>query len=407
MAAARNYSSVARATTLTGSVNGSATVIPVTETTGFPTVPFTLVLDPARTVEEAVTVTNIVGLNLTVVRGVDGTAASPHDAGATVRHMATARDFREAAEHIGATADVHGVAGELLGITAAQVVDNKTFMATGNHTPLIAKASGTQTVDIFQVQNNAGTKIAGVTVAGRIDTPGINGSNTSTFTSGASGTVPLIAKGAPAQVANLISARDAADIELMHVGFDGTLQARSTAVSGDLVVSNTTTLTDEVTTHSSFHKTTEATQSPLTVQTYPTSSAAAIAVIDPATVPVAGVRGSVGSWQLYHGGDASNVVPFKIHTGTISCTITAGNTSIGGHVDFSSYGWAAPPHVQLTVRQFEESTLKRRVAVTLNDPTTSGFDFRVHQTAAETVPDNTNYTVYWMAIQMTPTVSNG
>jgi len=408
MASNRNYSSVARATTLTGSVNGSATVITVTETTGFPTAPFTLVIDPARTVEEAVTVTAVVGLNLTVVRGVDGTAASPHDAGATVRHMATARDFREPAEHINQEVDVHGVDGELAGVDAVQSLDNKTFIANTDHTPLKVKNAVVQTADLVQIQNSAGTTLASIKPTGRISTPGVDGTNSSTFTAGAAGTVPLIAKGAAAQTAKLFSARDAADIELASIAFDGVLTAKSTNVSGNLTVSADTQLKNLTTTDSSLAKNTDTGVSAMTVQAATGTTAPPLVVQTPAATQVAGVKGQTGSWQLFHGGTAANVVPFKIHAGVDTVTIGAGASSQFGTIDLTPYGFDIGPVICLTVRQKEASTTKRRVAVNMASiVTTSSVSYRVFQTQGDPLPDDETYSVHWIGIQMLPTVAIG
>ncbi|HET8765830.1 MAG TPA: hypothetical protein VFM86_00740, partial [Pedococcus sp.] len=133
MAAARFYSSVVGALDLTGSISNSATSMTVSSTSGLPgTTPFTLVLDPGTATEEIVDVTNVSGLTLTITRGVDGTAAQAHSAGVgNVRHMATARDFREPQEHIGNSADVHGVGStsSVVGTETVQTLKNKTAAA--------------------------------------------------------------------------------------------------------------------------------------------------------------------------------------------------------------------------------------------------------------------------------------
>jgi len=105
----RYYSSTAVATTLSASANSSTTSITVTALSGFPaSQPFTAIVDPDTASEEVVTVTNVAGTTLTVTRGVDGTTASSHSAGAVFRHGVSARDFDETNDHVNDTStDVH------------------------------------------------------------------------------------------------------------------------------------------------------------------------------------------------------------------------------------------------------------------------------------------------------------
>ena len=95
--ARRYYSSTAVATTLSASANNSTTSITVTALSGFPvSTPWTAILDPDTASEEVVDVTNVSGTTLTVTRGVDGTSAVSHSAGAVFRHGVSGRDFDEA-----------------------------------------------------------------------------------------------------------------------------------------------------------------------------------------------------------------------------------------------------------------------------------------------------------------------
>jgi hypothetical protein len=94
--ALRNYSALAVGTTITSGIDNAVTTIPVAATTGFPSVPFTMILEPDTNNEEVVLVTNVAALNLTVTRGYDSTAAVAHVITSKIQHSFTAMDFREA-----------------------------------------------------------------------------------------------------------------------------------------------------------------------------------------------------------------------------------------------------------------------------------------------------------------------
>jgi len=145
----RNFSSTAVETSLQSSIpaqsqGASNTSFIVASVSGFPSVPFTLIVDPDTSKEEVVTVTSASSTTLTVTRGEDSTQAVAHSAGAVVRHGVSGRDFREEQTHIAARgydADqaildlanqthVHGLAsgdGSVVGTTKTQTLTNKTL----------------------------------------------------------------------------------------------------------------------------------------------------------------------------------------------------------------------------------------------------------------------------------------
>lgn len=131
----RFYSSVAPPTTLSAGITSSSASIQVGSTTGFPALtPYTLSIDYGSAAEELVQVNGVGGTTLSVTRGIDGTSATSHNAGAIIRHVSSARDFADSRNHENADAGVHGLSPteELVGTEKAQTLANKTLdMATG------------------------------------------------------------------------------------------------------------------------------------------------------------------------------------------------------------------------------------------------------------------------------------
>lgn len=148
----RFYSSVAPETTLSAGITNSTTTIQVGSVTGFPSnTPFTLALDYEGATEELVQVESVALTTLQVVRGVDGTSAASHNAGARVRHVSSARDFADSRNHENSANGVHGLApGEdLVGTDKVQTLTNKTLVnATGSLEDVTVNNTGTNSLFI-------------------------------------------------------------------------------------------------------------------------------------------------------------------------------------------------------------------------------------------------------------------
>lgn len=183
----RNYSSTAAETSLSSGITGLSTTMQVVSTSGFPvSTPYTLVIDPGKPEEEIVDVTAVGGLTLTITRAVDGTSATAHSVGAVVRHMATARDFRESQEHIAAGSNVHGVSGSVVGTTSAQSLSNKTLVSPtlsgtvsntgtvsgGTVNPTTLQQGGVQAVTVSGLQTLTNKTLSSPIVSGTLSTSG-------------------------------------------------------------------------------------------------------------------------------------------------------------------------------------------------------------------------------------------
>jgi hypothetical protein len=191
----RKYTSRSQQTTLTSAVTSGALIIPVVSATtllGGATVSagqtFTIVIDPDTALEEVVDIyspsTNPVsGNNLTIVRGIDGSSAQDHSAGAVIRHMIVGRDLREANAHIEAstyyndgtsgTKALHGLGasdGAVVGSTQTATLTNKTIDATSN-----------TVLNIADTNIKSGAAIAPAKIAGTAVTQADTGTVTSTM----------------------------------------------------------------------------------------------------------------------------------------------------------------------------------------------------------------------------------
>ena len=145
----RNYSSRSQQTTLTSAVTAGASTMVVQSGTalmGGQSIPagttFTIVIDPDTAIEEIVDATAVSTNTLSITRGIDGSSAQGHSAGAVVRHMAIGRDYRESNAHIEATTGVHGISNSssVVGTIDTQTLTNKTLTAPTITNPSISGA---------------------------------------------------------------------------------------------------------------------------------------------------------------------------------------------------------------------------------------------------------------------------
>jgi hypothetical protein len=186
----RYYSSTAVDTTLTGAATSSGTTITVASVSGFPaSYPYTLALDYDTSSEELVNVTAAAGTTLTITRGQDGTTGVAHDAGAAVKHVASARDYREPQEHIAASSAIHGVTGSVVGTTDTQTLSNKTLttptigsFVNATHSHIAAATGGTLTAAAIYYGFNSNTGSYTLTINDQGKILPFNTSSTGTVT---------------------------------------------------------------------------------------------------------------------------------------------------------------------------------------------------------------------------------
>jgi hypothetical protein len=166
----RKYSSRSQQSTLTGAITSGATSMTVVSGSGLlggVTIPngttFTLVIDVDTALEEIVDATAVSTNTFTITRGIDGSIAQDHSAGAVVRHMAIGRDYRDANLHAEADASyndgggnahaMHGIAageGVVVGTLKTQTLTNKTLTSPTISNPTITGTSGVETSIVFE-----------------------------------------------------------------------------------------------------------------------------------------------------------------------------------------------------------------------------------------------------------------
>ena len=167
----RKYSSRAQQTTLSSAISSSDTTMTVGSATtllGGITVTagttFTVAIDPDTALEELVDVTAVSSNTLTITRGIDGSSATGHSAGAAVRHMAIGRDYREANAHIENETTAHGLTiANVLETTDTDMITTAMLQSNSVTTAKITDAN----VTTAKIADSAITsaKIADLTIA--------------------------------------------------------------------------------------------------------------------------------------------------------------------------------------------------------------------------------------------------
>lgn len=106
--ARRFYSNNAVETTLQSGIGSGDSGLVVLDSTGYPAVPFVIVVEPDTANEEFVLVGAKSGTTFsTLTRAFDGSAAAAHNAGSVIKHVAVALDFTEMWTHKHLAADGH------------------------------------------------------------------------------------------------------------------------------------------------------------------------------------------------------------------------------------------------------------------------------------------------------------
>lgn len=192
----RNYNNITTPGSLTGPVASSATTLPVTGFTQYPTPPFTITVDRNTATEEICLVTAVTGTNLTVTRGFDGTAGFSHSAGAMVEHTAGAIEYTEANTHNNATSGVHGTTGLLVGAEGAQSLFDKTLVspvlaasATDGDAAVAQIPPGAEARNLYRGINSAGADVATIDSSGNATFAGHSVTSMNSRLSTAEGTI--------------------------------------------------------------------------------------------------------------------------------------------------------------------------------------------------------------------------
>jgi hypothetical protein len=158
----RHYSNGSPQATLNTGINASATTFLLSTATGWPALPFPLILDYEGASEEVVLVKAMSGATVTdCTRGFDGEAAQSHSVGAVCVHGVIAKDAEEGSLHTSSAA-AHGATSPLVGKDDAVTITNKTIsssthQATATDPAVRAKAAATGSAPVVLVTDSTGS----------------------------------------------------------------------------------------------------------------------------------------------------------------------------------------------------------------------------------------------------------
>jgi hypothetical protein len=218
--------------------------------------------------------------------------------------------------------------------------------------------------------------------------------------------VAAIIKGVASQTAKLMSFRDSTNTEVASVSATGVI-AGSSLTAPTVVAATSVTAPAVASTTQLIASTPTPGTTALIVDNPVGQSAPSFLVRDGADVTRAGVGTEAQNFRLFHG-DVTNLLPLRIHAGSVNVTIATGNNSTNGTIDLTPFGFTVRPLIFVSIHQNEEGTVQRRVAANVyDDVDTNSFSYRVYQTAGEAMPQNTPYAMRWFAIQMTSATASG
>ena len=317
----RNYSAIAIESSILYSIpaqstGASYTSFIVASNSGWPTVPFTLIIDPDTSKEEVVTATALSGAaTYTITRGENSTASVAHSAGAVVRHGVSGREFTEQQAHIAARGfdvdsailsnanqtHLHGLQtgdGSVVGSDQSVTLTRKTLT-----TPTINGATLTGTVTSTANINMTGGTITGLSSSGMSTTSAtpknyvdaILGSATAASTSATSAATSATSAAASATVA-ATSATSAATSASSSLTSQTAAAASQTAAATSATSAAASATAAATSATSAAASATSAANSVSTIATYATNASnSATAAATSATSAAASATSAGGS----------------------------------------------------------------------------------------------------------------